>query len=226
MKKQTKEKLGWQIILLVVLVFSGQVSASQFFQECSVALEKPEFAALKKYLDTNQKLPRPNQCFRLNNKQFLLTVTDTNRVGQGLYYYDAMTNSFGLDGGRYSLVSVDREFAGLNNKRYVLLSFSNLSRGRWSQDYTILNLVPTKDRKSYIHYSLLSWIEDPVSGLCGTRISTGKARSIKTPQITNEGTESVQIIFQVTEQDCVTSEQTTYSKVFALRDGVFREVQN
>lgn len=227
MKHQTKAKLGCQIILLVALAFAGQVSASQFFQECSEALEEPEFGALKKYLDSKQELPRPDKCFRLNNQQFLVTVTNTGRVAQGLYYYDAKTNAYGLDGGSYMPnVTVVQEFMGPNNKRYVLLSVSNLSRGGWWRGYSILNLIPTKDGKSYVHYSLLSWSEDPESGLCGTKISTGKASSIKSPQIANEGTESVQIVFPVTEQDCVTSKQTTYSKTFALSDSVFMEVKN
>lgn len=227
MKHQTKEKLGCQIVLLTALAFTGQVSASQFFQECSEALEEPEFGALKKYLDSKQELPRPDKCFRLNNQQFLVTVTNTGRVAQGLYYYDAKTNAYGLDGGSYMPnVTVVQEFTGPNNKRYVLLSVSNLSRGGWWQGYSILNLIPTKDGKSYVHYSLLSWSEDPESGLCGTKILTGKASSIKSPQIANEGTESVQIVFPVTEQDCVTSKQTTYNKTFALNDGVFKEVKN
>jgi hypothetical protein len=89
-----------------------------------------------------------------------------------------------------------------------------------------LNLIPTKEEKSYVHYNLFSWSEDPESGLCGTRISTGKASSIGKPQITNEGTESVQIVFPVTEKDCVTSKKLTYSRTFALSDSTFREVKN
>lgn len=227
MKHQTKAKLRYQIILMAILAFAGQVSASQFFQECSGVLERPEFVVLKRYLDSKPELPRPDKCFRLNNNQFLVTVTNTGRVAQGLYYYDAKTNTYGLDGGRYMPnINVVQEFIGPNNKRYALLSVSNLSHGDWRQGYSILNLIPTKEEKSYVHYNLLSWSEDPESGLCGTRISTGEASSIGKPQITNEGTESVQIVFPVTEQDCVTSKKLTYSRTFALSDSTFKEVKN
>lgn len=227
MKHQTKAKLRRQIILLATLAFAGRVCASQFFQECSEALEKPEFVVLKRYLDSKQELPRPDKCFRLNNNQFLVTVTNTGRVAQGLYYYDAKTNTYSLDGGSYMPnIDVVQEFMGPNNKRYALFSVSNLNRGAWWQGYSLLNLIPNKEGKSYVHYSLLSWSEDPESGLCGTRISTGKASSIKKPQLTNEGTESVQIVFPVTEQDCVASKKMTYSKTFALSDSTFKELKN
>ena len=242
MTHRKKAMLRCLIILFVTLAFTGQVSAGQFFQECSEAIEKPEFSALKKYLDSNPELPQPDKCFRLNNYQFLVTVTDTGRVAQGLYYYDAKTDTYGLDDGSYMAnIKVVQEFMGPNNKRYVLLSFSNLSRGDWWLGYSILNLTPTKDGKSYVHYSLLSWSEDPVSGLCGhwtstdratgkTELhknkSTGTASSIKKPQIASEGTESVQIIFTVTEQNCETSQRNTYNRTFALSDGAFKEVKN
>jgi hypothetical protein len=209
-----------------MLTFAGQAPANQFFQECSEALEKPEFVTLRRYLDSKPELPRPNKCFRLNNNQFLVTVTSTGRVSQGLYYYDAKTNTYGLDGGSYMPnVDVVQEFTGPHNKRYVLLAASNLSRGNWWQGYSILNLMPTKEGKSYVHYSLVSSTEDPESGLCGTRITTGKASSVKEPRITNEGTESVEIIFFVTVQDCVTSEIMTYSRTFSLNGGAFKEVK-
>lgn len=225
MKHQMKANLRCRILLLATLAFAGPVPASQFFQECSEALEKPEFVTLKGYLDSKPELPRPNKCFRLNNNQFLVTVTNTGRVSQGLYYYDAKSNTYGLEGGSYMPnVDVVQEFIGPNNKRYVLLSVSNLSRGNWWQGYSILNLIPTKEGKSHVHYSLLSWSEDPESGLCGTKISTGKASSVDEPRITNEGTESVKIVFPVTEQDCVTSKIMTYSRTFALSDGTFKEI--
>ncbi len=242
MNRRTKEMVYHVVVLFAFLAFAGQASANQFFQECSEAIDKPEFSALKKYLNSRQDLPHPDKCFRINNYQFLVTVTDTGRVAQGLYYYDAKANTYGLDGGGYMPnIDVVQEFMGPNNKRYALLYASNLSRGGWWQGYSILNLIPTKDGKSYVHYSLLSWSEDPESGLCGhwistdrvtgktelhKKISSGTASSIEKPQIVNEGMASIQMIFPVTEQNCETSERKTYNRTFVLSDGVFKEVKN
>lgn len=241
MNVRTNELLRYLVLLLAFMAFGNQVSANQFFQECSEALERPEFGALKKYLNSRQDLPPSDKCFRLNNHQFLVTVTDTGRVAQGLYYFDAKTNAYGLDGGSYMPnIDVVHEFMGPSGKRYVILSASNLSGGHWWQGYNILNLIPTKDGKSYIHYELLSWSEDPESGLCGhwtltdritgktethKKKSSGTASSIGKPEIVNEGTESVQINFAVTEQNCETSESRNYTKSFRLTDGRFQEVQ-
>jgi hypothetical protein len=149
------------LALLATMSSVGQVSASQFFQECSEVLEKPEFVVLKRYLDSNLELPPPDKCFRINSNQFLVSVVDTGRIGQGLYYYDAKTKTYQLEGGRSRPgIVVFKEFMGPNNKRFVIFSVSNLSRGEWSQEYSILNLMPTKDGKSYIHYELVSWNED------------------------------------------------------------------
>ncbi len=228
-----------RVILSALVLLSSSAHAGNFFQNCSDVLPTPGFDVLQSYLQSKPDAPVPGKCFRLNNQQFLMTITETGRVAQGLYYFDAKTNTFGLSEGRFMPnIEVVREFIGLNNKRYVLLSSSNLSQGTWDRSYSVLNLVPMRDGKSYIHYGIVSWSEDAESGLCGHRISTdpktgktelhketatGTASSFANPEVTAEGTDAISLAFPVTEQNCETSELRNYKKIFRLKDGRFQE---
>jgi hypothetical protein len=237
----TGKSLGL-IMLLSGALAANAVLADNYFQACDMALQNPEFRVLQQYLAANPELPHPSQCFRLNNYQFLMTVTDTGRVAQGLYYFDGKMKKLGLSEGRYMPnVDVVNEFLGPNKKRFVLLHSSNLHSGAYDQLYSILHLIPTKDGKSYTHYNLISWSEDGESGLCGhststdrvtgrtemyKRIPEGKASSVSKPAIYKEGTDAINIQFTFTEQDCKTSEQKTYTRTFRLTDGAFKDSAN
>ncbi len=227
-------------ILIALITACTNAFAEDFFQDCQDVLNKPEFKVLQSYLQTRKDFPEPDECFRLNNSQFLMTVIDTGRMAQGLYYYDAKANTFGFsDDHAMPLAIVVLEFLGPNKKRFVLLSASNLHRGNWDSSYSILNLIPvSQDRKPYVHYNILSWNQDPEHGLCGhqtgtskktgetflyKKISTGTAQSIEKPEVIEEGTNNVHLVFPVTEQNCETSEIKKYKKIFRLKDGVFRE---
>ncbi len=206
-------------ILIALVTVCPNAIADDFFQDCKEVLDKPEFRSLQQYLRSKPDIEPPDQCFRLNNFQFLMTVPTNNRIVPGLYYYDAKTNVLELSEGN---VSVDREFIGPNKKRFVLLSKSYLHHGVWDIGKIILNLIPVKqDGKPYTHYYILSWNEDPDNGLCGRALK--KAYSIEDPEIAEEGTDKVHLVFPVTEQDCKTREIKKYKKIFELKDGVFRE---
>jgi hypothetical protein len=220
-----------------------------FFGDCNTVLEKPEFYELNNFLNSdfsndgyskvNEILP-PDKCFRLNNNYYLFTVTDTGRTGQGLYFYDAKTNKSGLDDDQYMPgITVEKEFLGPRNKRFVLLTGSNLIHGNWDVWFNILNLTPMKNGKPYLHYPLMFANESPLDGMCGGEssstwdndvpaplyISKGIATSIRSYKIFNEGTNAVNIVFNVKEEDCKTLKQKSYKKIFLLKNGRFVEKQ-
>lgn len=220
-----------------IVSFSAQ--AENFFQSCSVALKLPSFRVLREYLESNPDKPSPDDCFRLNNYQFLLTITDTGRLGQGLYTYDFNANTFGLSDLRpIPGIKIEKEFEGMNHKRFVLMSWSNAHQGNWTQGFNIIQLTPTREDKSYVNYLLLATGQDPESGLCGhwettdpktgktekhQNIMKGKTAAISSYRILNEDTEHVSIVFNITEENCETSEFKTYTKTFRLNDGLFKE---
>lgn len=200
--------------------------AERFFINCGNALELKDFSALKSFFDRYPKKPKPDDCFRLNDSEFLVTVNDTGRVAQGLYFVDVKQDKMKMDGG-YSLVHVAQEFTGKNKKRYVLLSFGGLSSGGMYSGYDILNLIPTTNSKSYIRYSLFDVSEDGVAGFCGERrkkfIKEGiNAESIESYKILNEGTQDVTLIFNIKSENCKTLSKKSYAKKFKLIDGVFK----
>lgn len=222
---------------LFVMAFSSHVTAGDFFIDCGEALSQKGFLKLKEYYDANPDKPKPDMCFRLNNYEFLVTVTGTGRVAQGLYYYDAKENKMELYEGAYMAdIEVKKEFLGKNKKRYVLISWSNLAHGNWDYGYDILNLISKAGKKPFVLYNLLSVNEDPEAGLCGewsSKDKSGKAEKhqkikegitsrIKGYKILNEGTEKVKIVFTITEQDCKTLKRTTYEKVFSLVGDQFK----
>ena len=230
---------------LLILTFSSQVFASNFFKNCDAVLDKPEFQKLNEFFSTNDKfnntdnpLP-PDMCFRLNNNYFLFTIVDTGNLSQGLYFYNEKTDKFGQDEGKYyPNIAIEKEFLGAHNKKFVLLSGGMLKHGNLQHWFTILNLTPTKTGKPYIHYDLIDAVENGDSGMCGEvsqdsrnydkdfipmYVSAGKATAISSYKIFNEGTGAVNIVFDVKEQNCKTMVQKNLKKTFALKDGRFVE---
>ena len=230
---------------LLLLMFSNQVLASNFFQSCDLVLDKPEYQKLNEFFSTNDKfnnttnpLP-PEMCFRLNNNYFLFTVVDTSYLSQGLYFFNAKTDEFGQDEAKYDPnIAIEKEFFGAHKKRFVLLSGGMLRHGNLQHWFTILNLTIAKSGKSYIHYDLIDAVENGESGMCGENpqdsrnydkdfipmyVSTGKAASIRSYKVLNEGTDTVNIVFDVNEQNCKTMAQKNLKKTFALKNGRFVE---
>lgn len=220
--------LRWQAVLGVVAVlaspFGDAYAAEPFFRDCKSAFATRSFERLKEFYAKSKDNPRPSNCFKLNRNEFLVTVKDTGRIGQGLYYYDATTNSYGLVDGRHRPnIEIKLEFLGAGSKRYVLLGSSNLHQGAWRYGYEILYLTAGKKRQSFTLTELLVAQEDPESGFCGSRLSQ-VATSITGFHILGEGSPSVRIEFAVEEENCGTLKRRRYTRVFQPHNGVFSEV--
>jgi hypothetical protein len=226
LKLQRKEAMNKIPALMAVWLSSalvGSAHAQNFFEPCDAALKTAPYKSLREYLQAHEAELVPDMCFRLSNSEFLLTVTDAPRISQGLYHYDAKANKFDLSDGRSRPnVRVKREFEGKAKKRFVLLSWSNLHQGDWSSGYEILNLIPKKEDRSFVVYGLLGVSEDPQSGFCGSNsVARGKTDAVKAVRVLHEGTENVQIVFEITEQDCSTKKFRVAKRVFSLNDGIF-----
>jgi hypothetical protein len=203
----------------------GSAHAQNFFEPCDAVLKMAPYKKLRDYLQAHETELAPDMCFRLSNFEFLLTVTNAPRISQGLYHYDAKANKFDLSDGRsWPNVRVKREFEGKANKRFALLAWSNLHAGHWASGYEILSLIPKNDGRSFVVYGLLDVSEDPQSGLCGSNsVARGKTNAVKAVTVLHEGTENVQIVFDVTEQDCSTIEFKVAKRIFRLNDGIFKD---
>ncbi len=228
-------KKVFAVVVAAMLLGVGCTESGNFFIESEKAFGQKNFSELKKYYENHPEEAVPDMCFKLNNNEYLATVTATGRALQGLYYYNAKEKRYGLYEDMYiPNISVKKEFVGKNNKRYVLFSWSNLSHGDWTTGYDIFNLVPKANAKSFEYYNLLSVSEDPESGLCGEwsteangkvekhkNISQGKTESIEEFNVIGQGTENVRILFSIVEQDCATSQKRKYTKTFGLKKSKF-----
>jgi hypothetical protein len=218
----------WQTILggIAAFVFSSNTAAAElYFRECDAALESPSFERLKTFYARNKNEPRPDNCFRLNRNEFLVTVTDAPRISQGLYYYDASADSFDLvDNQSRPNIKIRREFIGGGQKRYVLIKSSNLHNGSWSYSYEVLFLTSGKRRQSFVLMELLSGNEDPESGFCGSRLPQTATR-IADFHVSEEGGANVRIEFAVEEEDCKTRTKRKYVRVFQPRESGFTEIK-
>ena len=229
-------------LIMISLATSIVKAEDVFFIDCEKAFQRPEFQVFANYMKEHENITRPDKCFRLNDYEFLATVSATSRIGQGLYVFDVKKETFDLyEGGYIPEIEIVREILGQNNKRYVLLSWSNLAHGNWDSGYAILQLIlRPKEGLPIVLYDLLSANEDPVAGLCGEWSSTdqsgktekfqniteGKKSRITGHQVLNEGTERVQIIFSLKEQDCKTLHISNYTKRFALKNTRFVEAED
>lgn len=198
--------------------------AKSFFIDCVEAFKFKEFSTLVDFLNRHPNDPRPDSCFRLNNNEFLVIITDAGTVDHGLHYIATKEDKMVKESG--GLMGVAQEFLGKNKKRYVLLGWG--SPGAYG--YSILNLIPKTNGKSYTEYNLIRVYEDPVSGYCGERKeyfirNNQNAADITSYKILNEGSEDVTIVFDITEENCKSSKKNKYTKKFKLVDGIFKLIE-
>ncbi len=205
----------------LLLLLSGLVSAGDYFADCEKVLPSRDFSGLRAFYEKNKDQPPPDKCFKLNNREYLVTVTDTGRMGQGLYRVNVKEDTIELDSFAPN-IKIEREFLGANKKRYVLYSWSNLHRGQYVSGYDVLFLTPKTAGKSWKTSGLFTVSADPEDGLCGSRIKAGKAGSFAGFEIQGEGTDNVRIVFTVVEQDCATLRKVRARKVFSRSGADFK----
>jgi hypothetical protein len=212
--------------LVLAMAIGPASAASQFFLPCGSALATQPFHRLQEFYADHATESQPDRCFRLNDREFLVTVSDTGRVAQGLYYFDADAGTYVFPDGAYrESISIKREFDGPNKKHFALIETSNLRLGNWSVSYEILFLKPGKGGRPFQLQRLLSASEDPEVGMCGTHISQGAATSIVSVDVENEGTAGTMLVFVIKSQKCPNGEQWTDQRRFEWSSGSFAEIE-
>lgn len=215
----------FQLLAILLVLMVGTASAGEpFFRPCDQALDTEPFKQLREFYAGHPEEPRPDACFRLNNREFLVTVSDTGRVGQGLYYFNADTSTYGFPDGSYRAnIEVMREIEGPNKKRFVILKTSNLHAGNWDIGYELLFLKPKEHGRSFEIQELLLANQDPEAGMCGSRITKGTATDVKGIRVEHEGTVDTSLVFVVNSQVCPNGKQRSYERRFVWSSGRFRE---
>lgn len=189
--------------ILYTTTVGAAIASESFFYPCESVINTKPFKQLKAYYENNPEVTAPESCFRLNDKEFLVTAPNQGRVLQGLYYYNANTGTFVFPDGAYRAgIQVIREFEGLNNKRFVILGTSNVHQGVWVVGYDLLYLTPRNNNHPFKIKSIFWTSQDPSSGMCGENILEGNAGNIRKIDIKNENTDKVSITFTMDSQSC------------------------
>ena len=215
---------AWLSTILLMSMLGTARASEPFFLSCDPALDTPPFKRLRDFYAGHPDQPKPEACFRLNNREFLVTVTNTGRVGQGLYYFNADTGTYDFPDGSYRAnIQVMREFVGPNKKRFVILTSSNLNEGIWDIGYELLFLKPTENGRSFEIQELLFANQDPENGMCGTHIKKGTATDVKDVLVEHEGTTEASLVFVVDSKVCPKGKRHNHKRRFIWSSGRFRE---
>lgn len=192
---------------------ASEKDPTSYFHSCDDVIAQPRFKILGRYYDSHPDLPLPDSCCRLNDRQFLVTVTLGGRVEQGLYFVDTGTGEYGIPDGSYTYgIKVDREVLGKGKKRFVVLRNVGYHGG---SGYQLLFLKPGSGKASFAVRNLFFDWEDMEDGLCG-RQTTEKAAHAGSYTVLDEGTERARLVFSVDEQDCVTRKVQRLKRCYGL----------
>jgi hypothetical protein len=190
------------IATALLLLAGGALAGEPQFLVCEQALYTPQFIRLVAFYGRHPELPKPNECFRLNDREFLVTVTADARVAQGLYYFDSATQTYDLADGAYRPeVSIAREF-DIARKHFVLVESSNLNAGQWNTIYEVLFLRPKGAGRPFEIQRLLELQQDPEEGMCGSRLLEGTAAKVESIDVSVRCTEANMIAFELKTQSC------------------------
>jgi hypothetical protein len=217
----------FNLILIVSCIALAPASRASevFFHTCVDVLATPSFAPLHNFYLSNPDQPAPDSCSRLNDTEFLVTVTNTGPIAQGLYFFDAKQAIYRFPDGAYREgIKVETEFVGPNHKRFVLLSESFLKNGTWTETYELLYLVPGKGDRSFQLQRLFSVAQDSEQGLCRSGHSSGVASAVSGYKVAADGTQHTKLIFNLEAQDCSTKAKHNYEKIFEAKDVGFGEI--
>jgi hypothetical protein len=209
----------------IILFFPNTVRSQTYFVDCDTAFKQKEFSPLAEYFKKQPYTEHsPDQCFKLNNREFLVTVTDAARIAQGLYFCDINKASCSLHNHISTpAIKIERDFTGENGKRFVLISWSNLHSGNLNYGYDVLYLVPRTNKYPFIIEHIISVNESPTNGLCSyeTDVVPPAAESIESYKVKNEGTKQMTLEFKIANQNCKTNFNTLRTVIFSYIDGKF-----
>lgn len=206
------------------LLLSSAAQADSWFQKCESALATPPFRKLNEFYLSNPDVLKPQLCFRLNDREFLVSQTNVGRVLQGLYYFNATDGSYEFPDGSYRAgFSVPLEFDGPNKKHFALIRTDNLHHGTWDATYEVLYLIPKENGRAFKLEPLFYVNEDPASGMCGDSMKEGVAANIDSVVVEHGGSPRATLLFNITEQDCPNGEMRSVQRRFLWKSNGFVE---
>jgi hypothetical protein len=212
------------ILILASTLSVGPVASSaseSYFVSCESALSSAPFRRLKEFYTLNPDEPPPDECFRLNDREFLLTVTRTGRQGQGLFYYDSRTDSYGpaLGGWAEPNIQVATEFLGSRGKRYVLLVSANQTMHYTGTTYYLLFLTPRSTGRTFVFKPVVNaaayWSDN--GDACESKAGA-LATDIEGYKVVNPGTPDVRLVFSVRRWSCATGNKNMLQRSFSIDD--------
>jgi len=193
-----------------------------FPTECGKNMKTAPFSALKKFYEDIGGLDA-DDCFKLSEKEFLLFVNSTGRVGQGIYFVNTASNEMKMDEDYgYGLVELIEDFSDKQGIRHLFIVSVNMIRGRYSESFDVVTVVPDGKGKPYIIQNLVDTLASDSGGCEDLGENDKKADRVLSRKIDKEQ-EDIAIVFDIKEQDCKTKEMRTYKRTFKLTDKKFTE---
>lgn len=197
---------------LAALAAAGTAHASTFFEPCESALRTAPFRALQNFYADKPELSKPESCFRLNDREFLVTVPAAGRLAEGLYAFDAKSQRYDLADDTFSpALKVRLEFDGPNRKHFALLESSDMHGGDWRNLYEVLFLTPKSTGRVFLRQAL---VETHQGGDGPCPAGAESASSLEDLHVENEATEDMKLVFDIKVQRCSDGKASRSQKRF------------
>lgn len=175
-------------------------------------------------LFSETRYPSPDGYLKVDRGKFLVPITNTAPIGQGLYFADIRHRKIlRLIGGLPDI----NAFASKDGFFWILFQSSGTHRGVMSTEFTAIHLVASDSGEVKPRTQrLLSVSEDGVAGGCGRGVAIGittahKVRDYRVSDIDDDGFED--IVLSLTEVDCATGRTKSFQKKFVYKNGTFIE---
>lgn len=164
----------------------------------------------------------PDGYLKLDRGKFLMPITNTGRIGQGLYYADIHSREImRVVGGLPGI----RRFSSKDGYTWILISSLGMHRGAMSTAFSAVHIRAGAHARPTTQ-SLICVVEDSEAGRCGRGkligISTaGEIHGYEIRDINGDGFEDV--IFKLTQTDCTTGRTNSAQRRFIYEHGRFTD---
>jgi hypothetical protein len=186
-----------------------------YFEDCTASPKK--YQQLNDYMAEHEEGRSPDLCWEISNNKTLVLYKNTGSASQGLYAFNSSARTFEKISSTSRIIDVLYDDA---EQVYFLTSGYSLKRGTLTTYYGVLT---ARKADGEVNISTLIWTrEDGESGMCG-RIKSGIATSVdkKDVKVRRHGNKKSDVVFRVTQEECVTRKKTSYNRVFSLKNGKF-----
>jgi hypothetical protein len=211
-------------LFALVLVAGGARGSEPFFPLCTQVLDKPAYAQIAGYRAAHADMPHPNRCFRLDDREFLLSFKAAGDAWEGLYYFDARKQKLERpDGYQREEVEVVQEFDGPNGKHLAIIS-STFRQGM-SQEitYEAVYLKPRAEGRTFELQRLLSTQGVADADPCSARMRDGEATAVTSVIVEGAGTQDATLVFNLKSRQCPNGEVKNVARRFRWNGRAFAD---